>query len=282
METTVLGVILGLLLFIAPLYLFQAYALRFSGKMVKAVVTMLVKYGVLGGVLYTLFLCDSLILNVVFCIAMIATTAIVTVAKAHISLRSGLVPVLAGAAVAVVIVGSWLLFAVMQLGTEVSVAQLVPVAGLICGAILEIESKALSFYYMGLRNHNEMYSYFLANGATSHEALFYFRKRALERVATHWLSFMSASVLSSTPFILWAMLLAGASVLTAVTMQIVLVGAAFCASMCSVAVALAVASRYFMDGYGRLIQDAAAKTGISTQPDTAASPYAEQENQDAE
>ena len=282
METTVLGVILGLLLFIAPLYLFQAYALRFSGKMVKAVVTMLVKYGVLGGMLYALFLCDSLILSVVFCIAMIAATAIVTMAKAHISLRSGLVPVLAGAAVAVVIVGSWLLFAVMQLGTEVSVAQLVPVAGLICGAILEIESQALSFYYMGLRNHNEMYSYFLANGATSHEALFYFRKRALERVATHWLSFMSASVLSSTPFVLWAMLLAGASVLTAVTMQIVLVGAAFCASMCSVAVALAVASRYSMDGYGRLIQDAAAKTGVSTQPDTAASPYAEQENQDAE
>ena len=282
METTVLGVMLGLLLFIAPLYLFQAYALRFSGKMVKAVVTMLVKYGVLGGMLYALFLCDSLILSVVFCIAMIATTAIVTVAKAHISLRSGLMPVLAGAAVAVVIVGSWLLFAVMQLGTEVSVTQLVPVTGLICGAILEIESKALSFYYMGLRNHNEMYSYFLANGATSHEALFYFRKRALERVATHWLSFMSASVLSSTPFILWAMLLAGASVLTAVTMQIVLVGAAFCASMCSVAVALAVASRYFMDGYGRLIQDAAAKTSVSTQPDTAASPYTEQENQDAE
>lgn len=282
METTVLGVILGLLLFIAPLYLFQAYAPRFSSKMVKAVATMLVKYGVLGGMLYALFLCDSLILSVVFCIAMIATTAIVTVAKAHISLRSGLVPVLAGAAVAVVIVGSWLLFAVMQLGTEVSVAQLVPVAGLICGAILEIESQALSFYYMGLRNHNEMYSYFLANGATSHEALFYFRKRALERVATHWLSFMSASVLSSTPFVLWAMLLAGASVLTAVTMQIVLVGAAFCASMCSVAVALAVASRYYMDGYGRLIQDTAAKTGVSTQPDTAASPYAEQENQDAE
>lgn len=273
---------LGLLLFIAPLYLFQAYALRFSGKMVKAVVTMLVKYGVLGGMLYALFLCDSLILSVVFCIAMIATTAIVTVAKAHISLRSGLMPVLAGAAVAVVIVGSWLLFAVMQLGTEVSVTQLVPVAGLICGAILEIESKALSFYYMGLRNHNEMYSYFLANGATSYEALFYFRKRALERVATHWLSFMSASVLSSTPFILWAMLLAGTSVLTAVTMQIVLVGAAFCASMCSVAVALAVASRYSMDGYGRLIQDAAAKTSVSTQPDTATSPYAEQENQDAE
>lgn len=282
METTVLGVILGLLLFIAPLYLFQAYALRFSGKMVKAVVTMLVKYGVLGGMLYALFLCDSLILSVVFCIAMIAATAIVTVAKAHISLRSRLVPVLAGAAVAVVTVGSWLLFAVMQLGTEVSVAQLVPVAGLICGAILEIEFQALSFYYMGLRNHNEMYSYFLANGATSHEALFYFRKRALERVATHWLSFMSASVLSSTPFVLWAMLLVGASVLTAVTMQIVLVGAAFCASMCSVAVALAVASRYSMDGYGRLIQDAAAKTGVSTQPDTAASPYAEQDNQDAE
>ena len=83
-----MGVMLGLLLFIAPLYLFQAYALRFSGKMVKAVVTMLVKYGVLGGMLYALFLCDSLILSVVFCIAMIATTAIVTVAKAHISLRA--------------------------------------------------------------------------------------------------------------------------------------------------------------------------------------------------
>ena len=253
MEISLLGLVLGLLLFLVPLYFFQAYGLRFSGKVVSAFLVMLAKFVVLGALLYGVYSCNSVVVSVLFCLLLVAVTAAVAVVRARVPLRHVLVPALAGVAVSVVLVGAWLLFAVLGGGSAaVSVARLVPVVGLVCGAVLEVEGKALAFYYMGLRNHNEMYDFFLANGATRYEALFYFRKRALESVALRWLSVVSVSLVATTPFVMWAMLLAGVGVLTAVSLQVVLAGASLCASMLSVATALAVASRYSMDGYGRL------------------------------
>ena len=253
MEISLLGLVLGLLLFVVPLYFFQAYGLRFSGKVVSAFLFMLAKFAVLGALLYGVFSCDSVAVSVLFCLFMVAATATVVTVRARVPMRHVLVPALAGVAVAVALVGAWLLFAVLGGGSgAVSVARLVPVMGLVCGAILEVEGRALAFYYMGLRNHNEMYDFFLANGATRYEALFYFRKRALESVAMRWLSVASASLVAATPFVVWALLLAGVGVLTAVSLQVVLAGVSLCASMLSVATALAVASRYSMDGYGRL------------------------------
>ena len=48
---------------------------------------------------------------------------------------------------------------------------------------MEVNYKALSVYYMGLKYHNQLYYYYLlGNGATHSEAVAYFVRRALEKV----------------------------------------------------------------------------------------------------
>ena len=183
-------------------------------------------------------------------------TAAAVVVKARLSLRHSFVPLLAGVAVAVVTVGAWMLFAVMTGNGAFTSPRLIPVVGLLCGAILEILGKALTYYYMGLRNHNDMYYFMLGNGATRQQALFYFRKRAMERTVTHFLRLISSSMFGCVPFIMWGMLLSGTEVVTAVAMQIVALAAMFTTALVALAVVLAVASRYSMDEYGRLKEEA--------------------------
>ena len=163
-----------------------------------------------------------------------------------------------------------MLFAVMTGNGAFTSPRLIPVVGLLCGAILEILGKALTYYYMGLRNHNDMYYFMLGNGATRQQALFYSRKRAMERTVTHFLRLISSSMFGCVPFIMWGMLLSGTEVVTAVAMQIVALAAMFTTALVALAVVLAVASRYSMDEYGRLKEGADSNT--STNDDSV--PYA--------
>lgn len=269
MQITVLGLLLGVALLLVPVYFFQAYGLRLLGRTLSACAMMLAKFAVVGAVLYFLFLWNNIVANILFAIVAVVLTAAAVVLKARLSLRHSFVPLLAGVAVAVVTVGAWMLFAVMTGNGAFTSPRLIPVVGLLCGAILEILGKALT-YYMGLRNHNDMYYFMLGNGATRQQALFYFRKRAMERTVTHFLRLISSSMFGCVPFIMWGMLLSGTEVVTAVAMQIVALAAMFTTALVALAVVLAVASRYSMDEYGRLKEGA--DSNSSTNDDSV--PYA--------
>lgn len=255
MQITVIGLLLGVALLLVPIYFFQAYGLRLLGRTLSACAMMVAKFAVVGAVLYFLFLWNNIVANILFTIVAVVLTAAAVVVKARLSLRHSFVPLLAGVAVAVVTVGAWMLFAVMTGNGAFTSPRLIPVVGLLCGAILEILGKALT-YYMGLRNHNDMYYFMLGNGATRQQALFYFRKRAMERTVTHFLRLISSSMFGCVPFIMWGMLLSGTEVVTAVAMQIVALAAMFTTALVALAVVLAVASRYSMDEYGRLKEGA--------------------------
>ena len=271
MQITVIGLLLGVALLLVPIYFFQAYGLRLLGRTLSACAMMVAKFAVVGAVLYFLFLWNNIVANILFAIVAVVLTAAAVVVKARLSLRHSFVPLLAGVAVAVVTVGAWMLFAVMTGNGAFTSPRLIPVVGLLCGAILEILGKALTYYYyMGLRNHNDMYYFMLGNGATRQQALFYFRKRAMERTVTHFLRLISSSMFGCVPFIMWGMLLSGTEVVTAVAMQIVALAAMFTTALVALAVVLAVASRYSMDEYGRLKEGA--DSNSSTNDDSV--PYA--------
>ena len=252
MELSLLGIILGLVLFFVPMCFFQVYGLRFFGKAISSFVFMTIKFAVLGVALYFMFKWNNAIANVLFVIIVMAVSAVSVGLKAHLSLRHHFVPLFSGMAVAVLTLGAWLLWGVMGGIDALASSRIIPVVGLLCGGVLEIEGKAITFYYMGLRNHNDIYYYVLGNGATRIQALFYFRKRAMERTATHFIRLVSASVFTSVPVLMWALLLGGVGVITAVALQLVVVCAMFSAAMMSVSVTLIVAAHYSMDGYGRL------------------------------
>ena len=202
--------VLALLPALVPFFFIQLYGLRLMKKATAAFIGMLLKYAVVCLLLVGTAMVDAVWANVLASLLFIIMSAIVVTRRAKLAMGVHFMPVLVGTAV----------------------SRLLPLVALLCGGIMEINARALTFYNMGLQHHAHLYHYLLANGATPSDALFYFRKRAMERTVLHGVSRMSLSVIAST-----------------VVLQIALMVAAIAAALVSMAVSLYMAGRYMPDGY---------------------------------
>lgn len=255
--------VLALLPVLVPFFIIQLYGMRLMKKATAAFVGMLLKYAVVCLLLVGTAMAAAVWADVLASLLFIIMSAIVVTRRAKLAMGVHLMPVLVGTAVSVVLFTLYEVFIVMGSAAADVSTRLLPLVALLCGGIMEINARALTFYNMGLQHHAHLYHYLLANGATPTDALFYFRKRAMERTVLHGVSRMSLSVVASTPWVLWTLLLCHQSWATAVVLQIALVVAAIAAALVSMAVSLYMAGRYMPDGY-TLLQ--AAEAGRAAQP----------------
>lgn len=251
--------VLALLPALVPFFFIQLYGLRLMKKATAAFIGMLLKYAVVCLLLVGTAMAAAVWADVLASLLFIIMSAIVVTRRAKLAMGVHLMPVLVGTAVSVALFSLYLLFIVMGSAAVDVSTRLLPLVALLCGGIMEINARALTFYNMGLQHHAHLYHYLLANGATPSDALFYFRKRAMERTVLHGVSRMSWSVIASTPWVLWTLLLCQQSWVTAVVLQIALMVAAIAAALVSMSVSLYMAGRYMPDGYTLLHEDAAAE-----------------------
>lgn len=251
--------VLALLPALVPFFFIQLYGLRLMKKATAAFIGMLLKYAVVCLLLVGTAMAAAVWADVLASLLFIIMSAIVVTRRAKLAMGVHLMPVLVGTAVSVALFSLYLLFIVMGSAAVDVSTRLLPLVALLCGGIMEINARALTFYNMGLQHHAHLYHYLLANGATPSDALFYFRKRAMERTVLHGVSRMSLSVIASTPWVLWTLLLCQQSWVTAVVLQIALMVAAIAAALVSMSVSLYMAGRYMPDGYTLLHEDAAAE-----------------------
>ena len=255
--------VLALLPALVPFFIIQLYGMRLMKKATAAFVGMLLKYAVVCLLLVGTAMAGAVWADVLASLLFIIMSAIVVTRRAKLAMSVHLMPVLVGTAVSVALFALYEVFIVMGSAAADVSTRLLPLVALLCGGIMEINARALTFYNMGLQHHAHLYHYLLANGATPSDALFYFRKRAMERTVLHGVSRMSLSVVASTPWVLWTLLLCHQSWVTAVVLQIALMVAAIAAALVSMAVSLYMAGRYMPDGY-TLLQ--AAEAGRAAQP----------------
>lgn len=266
--------VLALLPALVPFFFIQLYGLRLMKKATAAFIGMLLKYAVVCLLLVGTAMAAAVWADVLASLLFIIMSAIVVTRRAKLAMGVHLMPVLVGTAVSVALFALYEVFIVMGSAAADVSTRLLPLVALLCGGIMEINARALTFYNMGLQHHAHLYHYLLANGATPSDALFYFRKRAMERTVLHGVSRMSLSVIASTPWVLWTLLLCQQSWVTAVVLQIALMVAAIAAALVSMAVSLYLAGRYMPDGY-TLLQ--AAEAGRAAQPVASAADAEEDE-----
>lgn len=251
MHLTFLTALLGLLFLLIPIVIAQLLEIRLVPRVSKAALGMVLGMVVIGAVVYFLFQCDNIMLNIVFALLAVVSATLMACIKARLSWRGCFVPVLSGMSVGIVVVGLCVLLILATGQTMLQTRYFVPVFGLMAGSITIPCARALHIYYMGLRRHGRLYNYLVANGASHAEALHYFVRRAVERTLLTGTDRLSANLLALSPFILWTALICGTDVLTAIALQVLLICATFCAMVLSVYVSVRVAQRYGRDAYSR-------------------------------
>lgn len=249
---TTLGFALGALLLIVPMIVAQVFGLNISSKIISAFFKMLMRIGVLGAAMYILMQSGSVAFSLLFALFIIVYYIVTVMIRARLKMSLFIVPVGVAMFVAIVIVGSVLLFANVAIGSDFCVRYVVPVVSLLSGCIVNPVAEALALYYMGLRHHNHLYYYLIGNGASHAEALRYLQRRALSKSMVPGIRTMSMLAAGVSPVVLWIMIVCGASVVDAAAVQVLVVLAVFAASVIATIVALNVASRYVIDGYAML------------------------------
>lgn len=245
MEMTVLAFVLGLMLLAVPATILYIYKVKLERQMLMSVARMLYVMLLTGLFLYFAFTCDSAWLNLLFFVLMVVLAAAASTRKlVNLPFRRHFVPVLAGMAAAALIVGGWLLLVAAAANDwQVNVVEarwLLPVTGVLVGSLIGLNSRALAAYHKGFEHHSALYYYLLGNGATRREAVAYLMRQALQQAALPVMGQMAVMMVGQAPMVVWAMLMSGVGVWTAVAWQVLLLVAVLAASMLSVTVALVV------------------------------------------
>lgn len=244
--------ILGLLLLLVPCYVFHVFNIPLLTKTFRSFLKMVGSLLVLGVLLYEVVALDKLFFTLLFALIIIVWGAALSIVRAKLPLRQLFLPVLAGTFAGVLVVGMYVLLLVMGGANVFEPRYAIPVVAMLTGHLIHANSKALHIYYMGLRHHGQLYHYLLANGATHSHALGYLLRRAIQQSALPSLSGMGWIVMGVSPLVMWGMLLGGASVLTAVACQLVLLIAMFTAAVLSIVVVVTISHRYLLDDYAQL------------------------------
>lgn len=252
MTIPTIGIALGALFLAIPIYVICTFHIRLPRHLATAVAKMLLKLGILWAALYAVSASGSWWTSTLFALLFVLYSAAVATAKARLRLRTYYLPIAVGMLSGVTVVSLCLIFIGLRADNATALKCLVPLAAMLAGNIVGMQAKALSAYYAGLKHHGKLYYYLLGNGASRKEALRYLQKRALEQALIPGISQMSATAASTSPVVLWTMVLCGESVGTAVAMQVLLLLATLCASVLAVAVAVDTARRYALDGYGKM------------------------------
>ena len=242
-----------LLLFSVPVVIAALFRLRLQRKYFLAVGKMAISMLAAWLLLSFLVQQDSVVLNLICLLIVVAFASFTIVHQVRWKVKYHFIPVFVATLCASILVTIVAVFAVSLKGDLLSARYLLPILAFCLVGVLESNSKALDTYYMGLYHHHALYNYLLGNGVSHQRAVYFFMKRAITRSLLPSIRHMSGIAVSTTSMVLWAMLLAGASVYDAIFLQLIAIATMVAAAPLALIFSLFLTRRYAFDAYGRLL-----------------------------
>lgn len=238
MEITILSFSLGILLLALPLYILYYYRINLWRKLARSFLKMLIITALTALFLKYIIELNNTFVNILWCLLMSVAASATIIVKARLHLRKFLLPVFAGVTIGSLTTTLYLLLLSLGVKNAIDAHFLIPILGLLIGNMITVNSNALDAYYSGMSYHAQLYSFLIGNGATHAEASRYLVRRSIEKTALPNIAHMGGMIISSSPVIMWAMILNGTNVTIAAAVQLLLITAMFCSSIVSTAVTL--------------------------------------------
>ncbi len=252
MEFPYWGLFFSLLLLAVPLAVFW----RLGGGMLRssavAVGRMAVQLLFVGIYMEWLYALNSLAADLLWMVLMTATAAFSLVRHSCLSWKKLLLPVAGGLFASAVLVGIYLLVAVMHPAKLTDTHWTVPVFGLLLSGVQSVGKAVLEAFYSGLRHNSARYYFLLGNGASHREAVLPFVKGALQKGYAPLLASVSVVGIATMPDMMMGAMLGGVAPATAAVWQTGILAGILAAPVVFTAVVLYLADGLAFDRCGRL------------------------------
>lgn len=252
MEISAFGFLLGLLLLALPVYICLAFDLRLLKRFGMSLLRMALAIGALAVLVGFLIRYDRVWLNIAAALALALVSAAASVMRSGLSHRRLLLPVMAAAVIPIFVLVPYMLLLVLSINTPFSARTIIPLTVLTTAPASALVARALRTYYIGLEHHGQLYRYLLGNGATHHEAVRHFMRRAFQTCLLPAMGRMKYLLISSAPVLMLALVMSGVGVWTAAVMEIFLTLAVVVYVVSTFWLAVLLSRRYTFDAYERL------------------------------
>lgn len=252
MEFPYWGLFFSLLLLTVPLTVFWRLGgglLRSSAVAVGRMTVQLLFVAIYMEWLYAL---NSIAADLLWMVLMTAVAAFSLVRHSCLSWKKLLLPVAGGLFASAVLVGLYLLVAVMRPAKLTDTHWIVPVFGLLLSGVQSVGKAVLEAFYSGLRHNPTRYYFLLGNGASHREAVLPFIKGALQKGYAPLLASVSVVGIATMPDMMMGAMLGGVKPATAAVWQVGIVAGILAAPVVFTAVALYLADGLTFDRCGRL------------------------------
>lgn len=260
-DITFIGLGIGLLLMIIPLWFLGRMRTGLVHPTVSATLRMVVQLYLIGLYLQYLFEYDLWYVNIVWALVMVLVATGTALQRTRLKPQILLMPTVMGFLSTAFVVALYFLAFVLRLhdsDNEVSVDTLfgaryfIPIFGLLLGNMLSVNVVALSTYYDSLKRDLNMYYYLIGNGATRWEATMPFLRQSVVKAFNPCIANMAVMGLVAMPGTMIGQILGGADPSISIKYQIIIVVITFVASMLSLVITIVLAQRKSFDNMGRM------------------------------
>lgn len=247
----VLHVVLGLLLLLIPagaLYFFDRKLMQSFGVAVGRMACQLL---VLCLIVWALVKYDSVWLTLLWLVVLSVASALLVVRRVKMRISAFVPPVAAGLLAGALIVGSYLLGAVLPVTDWLGARWAVPVMALLVGHSMTTTIRGLSAYHSALKADEQQYEFLRGNGHDHLHALLPFVRRALQAVFAPTVANLTVMGLFTMPLLLCGILLGGVRPINAFVVTLMLTIGCLASSVISLMVTLWLADRLVFDKFGK-------------------------------
>ncbi|MBW6497335.1 MAG: ABC transporter permease [Bacteroidales bacterium] len=246
---------LGYLLLIIPFTLLHLFRTGLVKDTLVAVARMTVQLFLVGLYLEFLFNINNPWVNIAWVLLMIAVASYATVSRSQLKSRIFFIPVALSILLSMIIIDAFFMGLIIQAGSFLEARYFIPITGMIIGNCMERNIIALNSFRGQVYREMDTYRYFVANGASRHEALLPFIRTALKNAFNPLIANMAVIGLIALPGTMTGQILGGSSPNQAIRYQILLLLGIFVATMITVVVSIMLSRRFLFDEMDNLKEE---------------------------
>lgn len=251
-DISYLNLVIGLFLAVIPLYFLWKFKTGLVKVTIISIARMAIQLLLVGMYLKYIFEWNSPWIQVLWAVVMILVASQTVVTRTNLRRDVIFIPMAVGFMTGVLTIGFYFLAVVLRIPDLFNAQYFIPIFGILMGNMLSSNVIALNAYYTSIIREQQLYYYYLGNGATISEARAPFIGGAIKKAFSPLIANMAVMGLVALPGTMIGQILGGSSPNVAIKYQMMIIIINFAASMLSLMLSIKLSSQKSFDKAGVL------------------------------
>ncbi len=242
----------GFTILAIPLFVFIYYKVKLVNDLLVSVIRMIAQLFLVAVYLEWIFEMNNALINSLWLVIMVIVGAGTTVYRVKLNWKVFLIPFIIAGLISITIIDLFFIGLVIRLDYFFDARYLIPISGMILGNSMNHNIVGLTAYFDGLSKSKELYYFILTNSGSRKQAVRPYIQEAIRKGLNPMLANMSVVGLISLPGMMTGQILGGATPVTAIKYQIMIMVAILAG--CTLILILSILYSNFLvfDSYGNI------------------------------